>query len=132
MSTITTNDGQHSSLPVSLVNLEGFSKSLEGRQSAINDYINIPVVDKHSDRLVGFCFRRIQTSPNDAFSKRTRDHLEWSWNFGVAEQLLEDARPRALGKEIAPGITRGEDATDEDLVLDFLRLRIADARIPSS
>jgi len=61
------------------------------------------------------------------FSPAARAYLEWSWNYGLAQEL-QDETTKGMARAISCGLTRGEDADDEDLLIDFLELRVDDIK----
>jgi hypothetical protein len=73
---------------------------------------------------MGLDFTKKQQS---CFSPAARAYLEWSWNYGLAQEL-QDETTRGLAKAIECGLTRGEDADDEALIVDFLELRVDDIK----
>jgi hypothetical protein len=64
----------------------------------------------------------------ECMSPALREHLRWSWNFGIAEGLQEDSI-KEVARQISGGIVRGEDVPDEDLLVDFNELRVYDGEI---
>lgn len=57
-----------------------------------------------------------------------RQHLEWSWNYAIAEQLHDDTI-RHNAQWVSAGIGRGEMQTDEDLLQDFVQNRIDEGKV---
>jgi len=63
------------------------------------------------------------------FVQNVREYLEWSWNYGAAEELAQNStKGMARLIEGSGGILAGADATDEKLVEAFLSDRIADLK----
>lgn len=56
-------------------------------------------------------------------SQPTREYLEWSWNHGIAEMLLEETTG-GIARAISVGISRGEDQSDADLIRDWIEQRV--------
>jgi hypothetical protein len=60
--------------------------------------------------------------------KRIREYLEWSWNYGVAEEMADETT-KGIARMISAGIGRGEDQEESDLVADFINLRCTEGEI---
>ena len=65
---------------------------------------------------------------NKAQSGRIRAYLAWSWNYGIAEEMVEDTT-KDIARQISEGIGRGEDQDESDLVADFIDRRCTDGEI---
>lgn len=64
-------------------------------------------------------------TPVVTLSSKVRAYLEWSWNYAMAEGLQEELT-KGLARAIAAGIVPGADASDHDLVYDYLENRVGD------
>jgi hypothetical protein len=65
---------------------------------------------------------------NKAQQNRIREYLEWSWNYGIAEEMAENTT-KDNGRMISMGIAKGEEQDMSDLVADFINLRCTDGEI---
>lgn len=61
--------------------------------------------------------------PVPVLSKSTRELLEWSWNYAIAESLEGDTT-KGVARAIAYGLMPGKDADDRQLLRDFLSSRV--------
>jgi hypothetical protein len=59
---------------------------------------------------------------------RIREYLEWSWNYGIAEEI-SDETTKGIARMIAAGISKGEDQALDDLIADFINLRCTNGEI---
>jgi hypothetical protein len=59
---------------------------------------------------------------------RIREYLEWSWNYGIAEEMADNTI-RENGRMIAGGICQGEEQDISDLVADFIDRRCTEGEI---
>ncbi len=55
----------------------------------------------------------------------TIEHLEWSWNYHIAEEFLVNTT-KDNARSIAYGLKRGEDVSEGELIANFLEHRVLD------
>jgi hypothetical protein len=65
-------------------------------------------------------FCTCSSSVSSKLSPTLRKHLEWAWNYAIAEGYREYTT-KEIARDIADGIMRGEDAEDDNLLEDFAR-----------
>jgi hypothetical protein len=71
----------------------------------------------------------VERSKASSLTQNVRKYLEWSWNFGIAEELAQNStKGMARLIEGSGGIVAGADVDDEELVEAFLSNRIEDLK----